>query len=182
MSRQSKGSGSACQSSATWSAAGFKPCLSVREQAHAVITLVSSQWTRQSWPHHDHATFRDAHNESLAESLICLQGQDEREQQVRADLAAEKEQLRKHHDRELRTLREQYENSQVPLSITAWCSAPVRPQGASPPHSRHGGAEGPALVLARWGLKQQTLMSPQILALCCHVSGCLDARCFQLVQ
>ena len=52
--------------------------------------------------------------------LVCLQGQDEREQQVRADLAAEKEQLRKHHDRELRALREQYENSQVPWIIAAW--------------------------------------------------------------
>ena len=52
---------------------------------------------------------------SLDQEWLCLQGQDEREQQVRANLAAEKDQLRKHQDRELRTLREQYENSQVPL-------------------------------------------------------------------
>eukprot|EP00891_Asterochloris_glomerata_P000110 jgi/Astpho2/110/Aster-x0006 len=49
---------------------------------------------------------------SLVLQPVLGHGQDEREQQVRADLAAEKEQLRKHHDRELRTLREQYENSQ----------------------------------------------------------------------
>ena len=64
---------------------------------------------------------------------------------MRADLAAEKEQLRKHHERELRTLREQYENSQVPLIITAWILVLARPEGTLLSTWMQSGAE----VLAR---------------------------------
>ena len=112
-------------------------------------------------------------------TLACLQGQDEREQQVRADLAAEKEQLRKHHDRELRTLREQYENSQVPFIIKVLCSVHGEP-------TQHiaciVGLRGQHLI-SQVGLKATNLHHPnRLLALCCHISGCLDARCVWPVQ
>ena len=52
-----------------------------------------------------------------------------------------------HHDRELRTLREQYENSQVPWIITAWFAVLVRVSlwGAYAAQGMRSGAEGPAL-------------------------------------
>lgn len=148
MSKQSNGSGSVCYQVSSQGLQALGYASAIHDRLRAVITLATSPGARQICPFHDsilHSVLESMSSSASWADLVRLQGQDEREQQVRADLAAEKEQLRKHHDRELRTLREQYENSQVPCIITAWFAVLVRVWGAYAAQAMRSGAEGPAL-------------------------------------